>query len=412
MRGLLALLVVFSLGCWDRDEFRSKCILQGHCQLLDFDAGVDAGLNPGRWGEAAAVLFDVPDDAGSAFDVSLLSNLSGVSSDRCNFAGGVLTKEGSLVCIPFDADRGLELTSDAGTLLTISLNGRLSGESWAGGVLLGDGTVVGLPSGAATLLSLKLRPPLVGRQPDYVPLGFATRTPLPDGGFTGGARLTAGAETVDGTLVLASGATVTFLRSDGGFEQRSAGAMGEFSAALLSDSARSVTLVPRSFMGLVEATPRTNQSPMDRLTPRGGFTGYSGGLLLENGDALLLPGIAGAPFLRVPGDGGVPMSTGFSRAALTGGTWSTNGFAYALDADGGSGEVAVISRKGDVSWARIPQTFFGDGGVGPLSHLGLTALADGRLVSCGCQSSRLLVLTPRFRRTVPLEVMTKPWVNK
>jgi hypothetical protein len=39
-------------------------------------------------------------------------------------------------------------------------------------------------------------------------------------------------------------------------------------------------------------------------------------------------------------------------------------------------------------------------------------MADGRLVSCGCLSPTLLILTPRVRRTLPIEVMTSPWLNK
>jgi hypothetical protein len=180
---------------------------------------------------------------------------------------------------------------------------------------------------------------------------------------------------------------------------------------VLTESGRSALLVPRGASRLFEAIEATFPTP-ERVVQRGtqAVTGYAGGLLLENGDALLTPAQSGGVFLRVPADGGAPApTTTTSRVALFSATWSTNGFAYGLDVDGGSTQVAVIDRRGNVTWPTLPST---DGGFGPLSYVGLTAMSDGRLVSCGCRARSVLILTPRHRRTLPVEVMTSPWLNK
>ena len=59
MRAVFAAALLLVAGCWSRDDFRSKCILAGNCQLDDVDAGFDAGLDPRRWKEVAALLFEV-----------------------------------------------------------------------------------------------------------------------------------------------------------------------------------------------------------------------------------------------------------------------------------------------------------------------------------------------------------------
>ena len=131
-------------------------------------------------------------------------------------------------------------------------------------------------------------------------------------------------------------------------------------------------------------------------------------------DALLTPAVAGDVFVRVPFDGGAPVNvtSAVSRVSLFSAAWSTNGYAYGLDVDGGSPQVAVIDRRGNVTWQQLPASALDAGLFGPLSHIGLTAMADGRLISCGCRSSSAMILTPRSRRTLPVEVMTSPWLNK
>lgn len=405
MRAALLAVLVLLAGCWNTGDFRSMCVFAENCQVDEVDAGVDAGLEPARWAETASLLFDVATDAGADFDVQFTSNLSGSSDTmgQCRYAGGVLTQQGSVMCIPFAVNRAVEFLADGGVTAT-TINQPV-GDSWAGGVMLEDGTVVGLPVGAKTLLVLpNPKPPFPNRNPDFLPIGF-----LASAEFTGGAR------TLDGTVIAGASTSATFIRRDGGTPLLT-GSTGAYAGAVLTQSGRSVLLVPRTATRLVEATPRSEINP-DRVTARGtqAISGLAGGLLLASGDALLMPSAAGGSFVRVPADGGAPTSTTqVARAGLFSAAWSTNGYAYSLEVDGGTGHVAVINRNGDLTWARLPASatapdaglFFAG------SHLGLTAMADGRLVSCGCLSPTLLILTPRVRRTLPIEVMTSPWLNK
>lgn len=405
MRALLTLALVLGVGCWRADDFRSKCVLAEHCLIPEVDAGFDAGLAPARWSETASLLFDVEADAGSDFDVQFVSNLS-ASTDtmgQCRYAGGVLTRQGSVLCVPFAVNRAVEFLPDGGVTAT-TIN-QPAGDTWAGGVMLDDGTVLGLPVGATTMLVLpNPKEPFPTRNPDFLPIGLSAPAE-----FTGGAR------TLDGTLIAGATSNATFIRADGG-TRLSTGGMGAFSGAVLTESGRSVLLVPRTATRVVEVTPRSDVNT-DRVTARGIFavSGLAGGLLLESGDALLMPSTAGGAFVRVPTDGGAPTATmQVARAGLFSAAWSTNGYAYSLEVDGGVGEVAIVNRRGDVSWARLPASATSPdaGRFFPGSHLGLTGMADGRLVSCGCLSPTILILTPRFRRSVPLEVMTSPWLNK
>jgi len=315
----------------------------------------------------------------------------------------VLTRQGSVLCVPFAVKRAVEFLADGGVTAT-TIN-QPAGDTWAGGVMLDDGTVVGLPVGATTMLVLaNPKEPFPTRNPDFLPIGLSAPAE-----FTGGAR------TLDGTLIAGSTTSATFIRSDGGTRLLT-GSTAAFAGAVLTESGRSVLLVPRTATRLVEVTPRFDVNP-DRVTTRGtqAITGLAGGLLLESGDAFLMPSIAGGAFVRVAADGGAPTSTTqVARVGLFSAAWSTNGYAYSLEVDGGAGEIAIINRRGDVSWSRLPASATApDAGLFfPGSHLGLTAMADGRLVSCGCLSPTLLILTPKVRRTVPLEVMTSPWLNK
>ncbi|MDP1917921.1 MAG: hypothetical protein Q8L14_16875 [Myxococcales bacterium] len=403
MRAVLPLALVLTVGCWRADEFRSKCVLAEHCLIPEVDAGFDAGLQPSRWGETASLLFDVATDAGAEFDVQFVSNLSASidTMGQCRYAGGVLTQQGSVLCIPFALDRAVEFLPD-GRVTTTSI-ARPPGDTWAGGVVLDDGTVLGLPVGASTMLVFE--PPTPNRAYDFLPIGLSAPAE-----FTGGAR------TLDGVLIAGATTSATFIRPDGGTRLLTGSTTGAYAGAVLTASGRSVLLVPRTATRLIEVTPRSDVNP-DRVTLRGAqaISGLAGGLLLESGDAFLMPSVAGGAFVRVPADGGAPTpTTQVARAGLFSAAWSTNGYAYSLEIDGGTGQVAVISRTGEVTWARLPASATDpDGGfffAG--SHLGLTGMADGRLVSCGCLSPTLLVLTPRVRRTVPLEVMTSPWLNK
>lgn len=402
MRALLAASLLLLGACWSRDDFRSQCILAGNCQLDDVDAGFDAGLEVKRWEDVAAFLFDDLDGGDSAFDVSFVSNRTlsfRPNGDECGFVAGVLTASGSVICPPVDVLPALEVLPDGGTsALSVS---RRDGGQWGGGVLLENGRVFAAPLNGPEWLAITEPVPGTARGFDLVPV------------TAGSAPLTGLVRTLDGVVVAPARANAVVFRSDGGATALTGEDGGvDFAGALLMPSGK-VLLVPRSASQLVEVTVR-GATGLDRVTPRGRFTGLAGGLLLESGDALLTPAVSGGVFLRVPADGGVPTSltTTPSRTSLFSAAWSTNGYAYGLDVDGGSAQVAVIDRRGNVTWQQLPSSALDAGLFGPLSHVGLTAMPDGRLVSCGCRSSNAMILTPHTRRTLPIEVMTAPWLNK
>ncbi len=399
--------VAMLCGCWREDDFRARCLAADRpesptCPVPTPDVGVDAGVSLRRWSDVAALLFDVPDAVDAGFDVSFVPARIAVSAidGGCSFAGGVLTAEGSVVCIPSSANQVSEYLSDGGVQLLSSLN--LRGAGWRGGVLDDDGVVVGLPVEGAELFRV-LRPASDGRRNyDLLPLGLG-----------GGAAFTGGALTTEGALVAVGPRAVSFYRlGDGGLTQVSTGVVdgGSYAGAVLSPSGRSVLLVPRTASTVLEASLRTFNTS-DRATPRGELSGYAGGVLLASGDALLIPAFPDVPFARVPADGGIATRVvgPNARASFFSAAWSTNGYAYSVETDGGLGEVLVINRRGEVAFSRLPAT---DGGFFARSHLGLVGMPDGRLVSCGCQAPTLMVLTPRHKRVVPVEVMASPWLNK
>lgn len=401
MRALSLVTVLLLAGCWSRDDFRSQCILAGNCQLDDVDAGFDGGLELKRWEEVAAFLFDGLDGGDSSFDVSFVSNRTGpfrTRDDECGFVAGVLTTAGSVICAPVDVLPALEVLPDGGAnVLSVT---RGDGGQWGGGVLLENGRVFAAPTSGPEWLAITEPVPGSARGFDLVPL------------VAGSAPLTGLVRTLEGVLVAPGRGNAVVFRVDGGATALTGEDAGvDFAGALLMPSGK-VVFVPRSASQLVEVTLR-GSTGLDRVTPRGRFTGLAGGLLLESGDALLTPAVSGGVFVRVPADGGVPTSLPtLSRTSLFSATWSTNGYAYGLDVDGGSAQVAVIDRRGAVTWQQLPSSALDAGLFGPLSHVGLTAMPDGRLVSCGCRSSSAMILTPRAGRTLPLEVMTSPWLNK
>lgn len=402
MRAVLLASVLLA-GCWSRDDFRSRCILAGNCQLDPEPVPVvDAGLELETWSEVTSFLFGGLDGGDSSFDVSFVRNLSAdfraPNSQECAYVAGVLTASGSVLCPPVDFPTALEVLPDGGTRgLSVS---RTNGQ-WGGGVLLDNGKVFAAPTQGDEWLAVTEPVGSSSRGFDLIPLG-PVRAPL-----TGLAR------TRDGEVVAPGRGVAAVYRSDGGSTSPTGqSASVDYAGALLLPSGK-VLLVPRSASQAVEVSLVGNA--LDRVTPRGNVTGVAGGVLLESGEALLMPAAAGGTFVRVPVDG-MPAtfstSTMPSRVALFSAAWSTNGYAYGLDVDGGSPQVVVIDRRGNVTWQQLPASALDAGLFGPLSHLGLTAMADGRLVSCGCRSSSAMILTPRTRRTLPIEVMSSPWLNK
>ncbi|MBL8919218.1 MAG: hypothetical protein JNJ54_10185 [Myxococcaceae bacterium] len=329
-----------------------------------------------------------------------LVEIPGLSSSGAHFVGSVLSAHGSVICIPANAENLVEYQPDGSVRTVGSVSSQLA--KWEGGVLFSNGTVV------AT---------------QYQANGFLTLTPtfvvdsLPG---VAGVQFEGAVVTLSGTMVSAgltgSGFATGQLGASAQFFPIDAGptTSNYFSGAVLLGDGASVLLVPRG----ANASWRVNASGASSRAAE--VTGHSGGLLLENGDPLLIPTLDGRPFVRLLADGGVVESAS-TRGAFVSGAWSTNGFGYAIQTDGREGQYAIIDRDGGVTIQLLSQlpVRLPDGGVDlaashirSTTHYGLTALADGRLVSCPYQSPHLLVLTPANRRTLPLSVMTSPWLNK
>jgi hypothetical protein len=88
--------------------------------------------------------------------------------------------------------------------------------------------------------------------------------------------------------------------------------------------------------------------------------------------------------------------------------WSTNGYAYAIQTDGPQGNVnvAIIDRAGVVTEVQT------DGGLTQNSHYGLVTKPDGVIVGCPNLAPTVLYIVPHVRRTVSIDTMTSPWLNK
>lgn len=367
------------------------------------DAGfTDAGANDGglTWSAVATELFGTG-NSNSTVDFFLIP-----VPGPTRALGGVLTQRGSVVCIPASG-HVLEYQADGGVVSLGILDGGSGVDLWQGGVLLPDGTVLAFPH------SEQLQQPLIisGATFSAVPETLPGFKPVTEGGVItlAGDVLIMPANADRFPVWSANGLGLSTLPLDAGVAPSS---NAFFSGALLRASGDRALAVPRTATAVWEVSAQSAQ-------PVAALTGYAGGLLLRDGAALLMPLEPTRQAARVATDGGVsfvgPVTQGYFSAA-----WSTNGFGYALQTYGSAGKLLTISSAGVVTEAMLPANgTLPDGGsarldlaVSSTSRFGLTAMPDGRLVSCPYAVDTMLVLRPRVQRTVPLWVMTSPWLDK
>jgi hypothetical protein len=354
-----------------------------------FDAGVydDDGGVP-TWAEVAGELFG----AGSAIDSSFRldfvpTNYSG------QWAGGILTRSGSVLCMPYQADAMLEI-SPSRKVTTRPVSGPVPQGGWEGAVLLADGTVLGLPYHAGSFL---LVPP-DGGTARLVDAGLEGRLVSPY--FEGGVVTRSGkvllAPYGGGHPAVFDPATEVLTVLDAGVTGVGPGEM--YSGAVLLPDGESALLVPRSGTELLKVTPTG-------IGARHSLDGLSGGVILPSGDVVMVPG-ASSQFARWSAVGN-PVHFGPASTAYISAAWSTNGFAYAVQTFRVAGNVAVIQSDGQVSEVASPRTE-----ISSDSHYGFVAMNDGTIVGCPFFSPKVLFLTPTVRRVVSLRTMTSPWFNK
>ncbi len=411
-------------ACWSESSFRDDCVKAGHCAVDDAsvdsgtDAGVDAGpvvepdasvdagpgagadaglrcppASPGTWPthtwpEVKAALF--PQDGGQGDFTSALIETNDTSASE-RWVGAVLTHSGSVICIPSNADKVLEICPDD-TFHFVPYT-KTTSVAWEGGVLLPDGTVMGLPADSSQILLIP-------------PDGGAVQTRsigLPSGArYFEGAVVTASGvvllATSDGTEVMVLPPPWTSVRIVGEVPARDGGAVDhQYAGAVLLPSGESAYLVPRGQTTIAQVSATA-------LGFVPGRTGLAGGLLLPDDRVLLLPNTSTGTVIA---DGSGVMVAPNSTTGYFSAAWSTNGFGYALQTDdNGHGNVLVIDRTGAVLEA------VNHPGLSRYSHFGLVARADGTLVSCPYQSSKIFILRPTTRRTLPLDIMTAPWLDK
>lgn len=426
MRRVLIAGMVFNAACWSEATFVTECTTAGHCAptadsgpddagtddagtvdagvfdagVLDagvFDAGVfDAGAADGgdlsTWAQVASELFPP-----AALDPAFTLTAMNIGTNP-GLVGGVLTRSGSVICIPYRQGRALEVFPGGGTRFLPETGD--GGGGWEGGVLLPDGTVLGVPLDVGEFLLI----PPDGGVPRRVEGGLADSGLLPPY-FEGGVV------TKSGKVLLSNYKGPKFAVFDPVTERVAVldpitfqGNTDQYAGAVLKADGESAWMVPRQETRLIETTPTGS---FDRGTS---LSGYAGGILLPNGDVVLAP-YAPQQFARVTPTGEVTLAGPVGESFFSS-TWSTNGFAYAIQTDGHGGKIAIIDQVGGVN---VVAAAAPDGGAAPVfssSHYGFVAREDGVIVGCPYDASSVLFLTPTTRRTVRREVMLSPWLNK
>ncbi len=406
MRALLCSLVLVEAACWSQSTFTDECTAAGHC-VPSVPVISDAGLDDAGSSDAGPVDAG-PGDAGFATwaDVSreLFPSVAGTDSSftlstipiptNPGLIGGVLTPSGSVICLPYYPGPALEIRRNGLTRFLPSVGDG----GWEGGVLLPDGTVLGIPYSAGEFLLI----PTDGGTPRLVEGGLASSgltAPYFEGGVV----------TKSGKVLLAVSTGPKLAVFDPVTERVSTldpvtfNGTKQYAGAVLRADGERAWMAPRDATMLLQASPTASADPDQPLT------GFAGGILLPNGDALLAPRLN--PFTRVFDDGTVSPS-GAATEGYFSSVWSTNGFAYAVQVDGPAQKVAIIDTTGAVTEVNAPMT---DAGTKPVfngSHYGFVAREDGVIVGCPFSASYVLLLTPTSRRTVPREVMLSPWLNK
>ena len=394
----IALALLAQAACWSETAFREKCIAAGNCVLSDDGGGAAgggaAGGGAGRddggvptWNEVVSELFAAPVGLDAGFRLAFVSLPTGAPGT----IGGVLTRSGSVICMPYSGSSALEVLPDAGFRF-IPAPPRSGG--WEGGVLLDDGSVLGIPHETDSFLLI---------HPDD------SGVRIIDAGIVAAGLL--GTHFFEGAVITLSGQVLIAPSESsrvGVFDPRTEqlslfetgvnNVVARFAGLVLLPDGESAIVIPRESMKAFVATP----SGVKALA---NANGYSGGVLLPSGEALLTP-VFQRRFLKLGSTGSAvpmgPMTSGYFSAA-----WSTNGYAYAIQTEAFGSGIAIIDRFGAVT--EIPNA---SPEIQFASHYGLVGRPDGVIVGCPDQSEKVLFIVPHTRRTVSLRTMTSPWLNK
>lgn len=384
------------------------------------DAGFDAGLQilerrdagplvtdtglPWSWAAVQAVLSLPP--AGGGLRARWVE-VYPYGVDRA-WSGGVLLFDGGVVAIPFNEPSVLVIHPSDDTFVRWPIDGGAVAEGWEGGVLLPDGRVIAFPRNAARFLLID---PAAG-----------TATPfgddLSDASDGGLGKFRGGVLGLNGLVYAAPSQAAFVARLD-----PSTGRVtrlpiprpfvrGSTQGAVLFPTGDIVMFPSADTPGLLVIPSRDGGVDQVWLLPRPKVTGapaFTGGGLITGVETAMAPPQQNASQLAY--EAGLlvwaPEVAGLAPQSANTylfGAWSTDGRRYfppygpeaALRVTGMSGE--LVSLDAGVSLFR---------GV-----LGAVGLPDGRVIAIPHARSAWLELTPDGRRTVSMEAMTSPFLNK
>lgn len=381
----------------------------GPFQITDpRDAGpiiTDHGL-PWTWAAVKQVL-SIPPSGGGV--TGRWNPVHPLAVDRA-WAGGVLLLDGNVVGIPFNESSVLVIHPDTRITERWPLQGGAVAEGWHGGVLLPDGTVIGIPRNASRFLRID------PATRSAAPFGDDLSDTGADGGLD---KFHGGVLGLNG-LVYAAPATANFIaRLD-----PKTGAVtrlplpptvqrGATQGAVLFPTGDIVMFPLVDRPGLLVIPARGGGEDEVWLLPRPRTTGapaFTGGGVITGIDSAIAPPQQNAMPLRY--EAGVfswapplPGVSAVSANAWFFGAWSTNGHIYTPP----FGATDALTFSLDGSATLVP---FETGDAQFRSVSGAVALPDGRIIGLPHGRSSYLELTPEGRRTLPPEAFTSPFLNK
>ncbi|MDP1827723.1 MAG: hypothetical protein Q8L48_30905 [Archangium sp.] len=384
------------------------------------DAGFDAGFQILERRDAGPLLTDtgLPWSWASVEAVISIAPAAGtvrgrwvpifpVAVDRA-WSGGVLLFDGGVVAIPFNEPSVLVIHPTDDTFVRWPIDGGAVAEGWEGGVLLPDGQVIAIPRNAARFLRID---PFAG-----------TATPfgddLSDASDGGLGKFRGGVLGLNG-LVYAAPSQATFVArldpSTGRVTRLPVPrpfVIGSTQGAVLFPTGDIVMFPSADTPGLLVIPSRDGGVDEVWLLPRPaplGLSAFTGGGLITGVETAMAPPQQNSSQLEyeaglfrwAPEVPGLP-----AQAANTYlfGAWSTDGRRYFPPY--GTEDVLRASGRGA---QQVPL----DAGVALFRGvLGAVGLPDGRVIGIPHSRSAWLELTPDGRRTVSMEAMTSPFLNK
>ena len=373
------------------------------------DAGVvitDSGL-PWSWNAIAEIITLPASDGGVT---GRWHQVRPTAADRA-WAGGVLLFDGGVVGIPFNESSVLVIHPGDGTTDRWPVEGGRVEEGWQGGVLLPDGTVIGIPRNASKFLRID---PVTRTA---VPFG----DDLSDTGVDGGLDKFRGGVLGLNGLVYAAPATASFiarLNPQTGEVTRlplpPTVKRGSTQGAVVFPTGDIVMFPLLDLPGLLVIPSHTREADQVWLLPRPAAPGiapaFIGGGVITGVDTAISPPEQNAMPLRY--EAGVfrwqPPVAGVSEQIANAwffGAWSTNGHVYSPP----YGAEDLLSFSLGVDSAVIP---FDSEATRFRAVSGAVALPDGRIICLPHDRSAWLELVPEGRRTMPMEAFTSPFLNK